>query len=101
MLNADEPIAIYMEQNLDSDYGKFGFGVLRYGQNPVSCVIDSAHAGRRVSEVCGESFAAFDVPVVASIAAAADLGARVLVLGVAPSGGRAPNEKTKKLKNTV
>lgn len=89
MLNPADNIALYMEDNLDSDYGKMGFGVMRYGQNPVCCVIDSAHAGRRVSEVCALPF---DIPVVASVAEAAALGAQVLVIGVAPSGGRAPAE---------
>jgi len=90
MLNPTDPIALFMEANLDSDYGKMGFGVLRYGQNPVRCVVDSAHAGRRVGEVCGVP--AFDIPVVATVAEAAAAGARALVIGVAPSGGRAPAE---------
>lgn len=90
MLNPIDKVALFMQDNLDSDYGKMGFGVMRYGQNPVCCVVDSAHAGRRVGEVCGVSAAAFDIPVVATVAEAAGLGARVLIIGVAPSGGRAP-----------
>jgi len=78
-----------MEGNLDSDYGKMGFGVMRYGEGPVCCVIDSAHAGRRVSQVCRLPF---DYPVVAGIGEAAALGAQVLILGTAPSGGRTPPE---------
>ncbi|MGI9311258.1 MAG: DUF1611 domain-containing protein, partial [bacterium] len=89
MLNETQPVAIYMEQNLDSDYGKMGFGVMRYGRNPVCCVIDSAHAGKRVREACD---LALDYPVVADVADAARLGAQVLILGTAPSGGRAPPE---------
>ena len=89
MLNKNQTIAIYMEGNLDSDYGKMGFGVMRYGHNPVCCVVDSTHAGKRVNQVCELPF---DYPVVAGIAEAADLGAQVLVLGTAPSGGRAPPE---------
>lgn len=92
MLNATDKVALFMEANLDSDYGKMGFGIMRYGQNPVVCVIDSAHAGRRVGEVCGAPLPAFDIPVVATVAEAAALGARVLIIGVAPSGGRAPAE---------
>lgn len=95
MLNSQQKIAIYMEQNLDSDYGKMGFGVMRYSANPVCCVIDSAHQGKRVNEVCGAigsdiNGAPFDYPVVATMQQAADLGAQVLVLGVAPSGGIMP-----------
>lgn len=87
MLNNKQKIAIYMEENLDSDYGKMGFGVMRYSPNPVCCVIDSAYAGQRVSEVCELPF---DYPVVATIGEAAKLGAQVLVLGTAPSGGMVP-----------
>lgn len=89
MLNQTRKIAIYMEGHLDSDYGKMGFGVMRYGANPVCCVVDSVYAGRRVSEVCRLPF---DYPVVAGIGEAAALGAQVLILGTAPSGGRAPPE---------
>ncbi len=89
MLNTGQKIAIYMEQNLDSDYGKMGFGVMRYSPNPVCAVIDSAHSGKLVSDVCELPF---DYPVVATVRAAADLGAEVLVLGTAPSGGKAPPE---------
>ena len=66
-----------------------GFGVMRYASNPVCCVIDSAHAGRRVCQACDLPF---EYPVVADIEQAAALGAEVLVLGTAPSGGRVPRE---------
>ncbi len=87
MLNPQQKIAIYMEDNLDSDYGKMGFGVMRYSENPICCVVDSTHAGMRVDQACALPF---DYPVVASIKDAAALGAEVLVLGTAPSGGQAP-----------
>ena len=87
MLDDRQKIAVYMEGSLDSDYGKMGFGVMRYSPNPVCCVIDSAHAGKRVGRVCELPF---DYPVVATVKEAADLGAQVLVLGTAPSGGRVP-----------
>ena len=89
MLNKKQKIAVYMEASLTSDYGKMGFGVMRYIENPVCCVIDSAHRGKRVSEVCELPF---DYPVVATVTEASDLGAEVLVLGTAPSGGKVPPE---------
>ena len=46
MLDHDQKIAIYMEGQLDNDYGKMGFGVMRYSRNPVGCVVDSTHAGK-------------------------------------------------------
>ncbi len=89
MLEKDQKLAIYMEDNLDTDYGKMGFGVMRYSPNPVVCAIDSTHKGKKVSEVCGMPF---DYPVIGSIEEAVRMGAQVLVLGTAPSGGRVPPE---------
>lgn len=89
MLNKNQKIAIYMEANLDSDYGKMGYGVMRYIANPVACVIDSVHAGKRVQDACSLTY---DYPVVASIEEAHALGAEVLVLGTAPSGGKVPED---------
>lgn len=87
MLMPDLKLAIYMEANLDSDYGKMGFGVMRFSPNEVLCIVDSVHAGKTVNAVCDLPF---DYPVVAGIEEAAELGAQVLVLGTAPSGGRVP-----------
>ena len=78
-----------MEQNLDTDYGKMGFGVMRYSSNPIVCVIDSKFAGKTVSEVGNLPF---DIPVVKDVSAALAKGAEVLVLGTAPSGGRVPDQ---------
>jgi uncharacterized NAD-dependent epimerase/dehydratase family protein len=52
-------------------------------------VIDSTHSGKRVNDVCELPF---DYPVVSTVRAAAELGAEVLILGTAPSGGRVPPE---------
>ena len=89
MNNKHQPAAIYMEGHLNSDYGKMGVGVMRYGDYPVRCVIDSAHRGRRVCDACDLPF---DYPVVGDVAAAARRGAKVLILGTAPSGGALPPE---------
>ena len=89
MLNPDQKIAIFMEGNLNSDYGKMGYGVMRYIRNPVVCVIDSTNAGKKVKDA---SPLPYDIPVVADVASANALGAEVLVLGTAPSGGRVPDD---------
>ena len=89
MLQKTQKIAVYMEANLDSDYGKMGYGVMRYIENPVVCVIDSTNAGKQVKDACSLTY---DYPVVASINDAKALGAEVLVLGTAPSGGRVPDD---------
>jgi len=89
MLNKNQKVAIYMENNLDSDYGKMGYGVMRYIPNPVVCVIDSTHSGMQVKDACSLPY---DYPVVSTVEEAHKLGAEVLVLGTAPSGGRVPDD---------
>ncbi len=89
MLNKNQKIALYMEGSLGSDYGKMGYGVMRYITNPIVCVIDSSHHGKRVKDVCAVPA---DIPVISSISEAHQLGAEVLVLGTAPSGGKVPEE---------
>ncbi|NKB76617.1 MAG: DUF1611 domain-containing protein [Gammaproteobacteria bacterium] len=98
MLQKDKKIAVYMDKSLDSDYGKMGFGVMRYIQNPIACVIDTTFAGKKVNEV---TELPFDYPVVSSIAQALELGAQVLVLGTAPSGGRVPEEWNESLSQAI
>jgi len=89
MLDPSQPLAIYMDAHLGDPHGKMGYGLLRYAPNPVTCVIDHVHAGRRVLDVVAS---ARDCAVVASVDEARALGADVLVLGIAPSGGRLPGE---------
>lgn len=78
-----------MEGNLGSEYGKMGYGVMRYSQNPVVCVVDSTQAGKRVCDACDLPHT---LPVVGTLEEARGMGADVLVLGLAPSGGRVPAE---------
>ena len=88
MLNSKQKIAVYMEGHIDSDYGKMGTGVVRYLMNPIVAVIDKALAGRQMSEVMDTTKS---VPILASLKEAISKGAEVLVLGIAPSGGRIPD----------
>ena len=69
--------------------GKMGHGVIRYSPNPLVCVIDSVHAGSDMATVAGMPKA---VPIVATIREARELGADVLLLGIAPGGGLIPQE---------
>jgi uncharacterized NAD-dependent epimerase/dehydratase family protein len=78
-----------MEGALGADIGKMGYGVIRYSQNPIACVIDSTKAGKKVSEVVKLPR---DCPVVSTVEEAHQLGAEVFLLGTAPPGGRVPDE---------
>ncbi|MCC5984731.1 MAG: DUF1611 domain-containing protein [Rhodobacteraceae bacterium] len=87
MLEPHQPIALFAEATMGSLNAKMAEGILRYGRNPAVAVIDSTQAGRPLRDLCGIER---DVPVVATLDEARALGAEVLVLGTAPSGGRLP-----------
>ncbi|MBT8298450.1 MAG: DUF1611 domain-containing protein [Maribacter sp.] len=88
MIKKEKKLAIYMEGNLDSMFAKMGYGVMRYSNNPIVCVIDSEYAGKMVDDVLAHQ--PFKIPIVPAVDDAYNLGAEVLVLGLAPSGGRLP-----------
>jgi len=87
MLKSSDKIAIWMEASIDDDYGKMGISALRYLSNEIVCVIDSVHAGKKISEV---SMIKKDIPIVSSLRNARDMGANVILLGVLTSGGIRP-----------
>jgi uncharacterized NAD-dependent epimerase/dehydratase family protein len=78
-------LALFTAGLLAETNAKTAHGILRYGEREVVAVVDDAHAGRRVPDVV--PYARRDVPVVATVAEAAQRGANVLVIGVAPLGG--------------
>lgn len=87
MLDPARRLALYMEASTRHPAGKMGFGLLRYSANPIACVLDSREAGRDTREVTRIPRSA---PIVATLDEALALGAEVLVLGIAPPGGRIP-----------
>lgn len=98
MLDPNRPIALFAEATMGKLHAKMAEGILRYGANPVVAAIDSTKAGTRVGEI---STVVSDVPVVAHLDEAIAMGAEVLVLGTAPSGGRMPPEWMEMLDSAV
>lgn len=88
MFDSSKKMCIYMEGALDHDSGKMGFGLMRFSKHPILCVIDSRFAGKKVREANGLPY---DIPVVGTVDEAADLGSEIMVLGIAPSGGKFPD----------
>lgn len=88
MVTPGQKLAIYMEDSMTTQQGKLGFGVLRYSENPIACVVDSHHAGQNVVDV---SDLGRDCPIVGTLEEARSLGAEVLILGIAPPGGKIPD----------
>ncbi|HJU89115.1 MAG TPA: DUF1611 domain-containing protein [Gemmatimonadaceae bacterium] len=62
---------------------------IRYTPERVLAVIDSRRAGKRVRDVLGFGG---DIPIVATIEETFDLGPTAVLVGIAPVGGRLPDE---------
>ena len=77
-----------MEGHIDSDYGKMGMGVIRYLQNPIIGIIDKSHAGKKMNELFQFSG---PIPIYESLQQVEDKEIEVLILGIAPSGGKSPD----------
>lgn len=88
MLKPHQKVALYMEGYIHSDYGKMGLGVVRYLQNPIVGIIDSKHAGSNINQ---EHPIDRDIPIYEKLDQVIDQGAEVLLLGIAPSGGKIPD----------
>ena len=87
MLNSNSKVAVYMEGHIDSDYGKMGMGVVRYLKNPIVGVVDKAYEGKAMKEFINIPR---DIKIYGNLQDVINLGAEVLILGIAPSGGRIP-----------
>jgi uncharacterized NAD-dependent epimerase/dehydratase family protein len=88
-------LALFTGDQFADVYAKTAHGILRYADREVVAVVDTARAGRNATDVV--PYARREVPVVASIAEAVNLGANLLVIGVAPFGGALTPEWRKAL----
>jgi uncharacterized NAD-dependent epimerase/dehydratase family protein len=87
MLKRTDPLALLLEDDLGRTECKMAIGIVRYAENPITCVVDSANGGSRLSEFFDLPR---DCPVVGSVDEAKKAGAQVVVIGTAPSGGLIP-----------
>ncbi len=81
-------LVILAEGEFGPHSGKTAYGVIRYGRDDVVAVIDSTKAGQTVASY----LPGFDIPIVASLdeALARPGRADALLIGIAPTGGRLP-----------
>lgn len=82
-------IAILAEGKFSVLAAKTAVGVIRYSPHEIVAVIDSDNAGKTVEQTLGFGGS---IPVVASLADALKLRPEVLLIGIAPTGGRLPDE---------
>jgi uncharacterized NAD-dependent epimerase/dehydratase family protein len=89
----DRRLVILAEGNFGFHHGKTAMGVIRFGTDKVVAVIDSTQAGRNVREWLGDS-GRYDIPIVDSLNAALGFLPRAdaLLIGIAPTGGKLPDE---------
>ena len=77
----------------DHDFGvmtsKTANSVIRYHPRRVVAVLDRALAGKTSQDVLGFGGA---IPVISTVREALDLGANSVLIGIAPQGGRLPDE---------
>lgn len=89
----DRRLVILAEGNFGFHHGKTAMGVIRFGSDRIVAVIDSTQAGRNVREWLGDS-GRYDIPIVGSLTDALGFIPRAdaLLIGIAPTGGRLPDE---------
>jgi uncharacterized NAD-dependent epimerase/dehydratase family protein len=77
----------------DGDFGpmtsKTANSVIRYRPDQIAAVLDRSQAGRTVQDVLGFGG---ETPVVATVAEGLARGANAVLVGIAPQGGRLPDE---------
>jgi uncharacterized NAD-dependent epimerase/dehydratase family protein len=88
-LSSDRRLALLMHDAVLGNAGKMGFGLLRYSDSQIACVIDRETAGRDLVALCGIPR---PVPIVATVGEALALGADTLVPAIAPAGGILPDD---------
>jgi uncharacterized NAD-dependent epimerase/dehydratase family protein len=81
-----ERIAVLTAGRLADSDAKTAHGVIRFGQREVVAVVDARHAGALADGVV--PYVGKPTPVVATVREARELGATVLLVGVAPAGGK-------------
>ena len=86
--------AVLAEGWFANRHAKTAHGLIRYGRDEVACVIDSTLAGRRISDVLPNLSepARGEAPIVASLEEALELRPTSILVGLAPPGGRLPEE---------
>lgn len=80
-----DQLALFTGGQFADSHAKTAHGILRYGERDIVCVVDATSAGSTADQIV--PYARRPVPIVRDVTEAAQLGANVLVIGVAPFGG--------------
>ena len=82
--------AVFAEGWFTDRHAKTAHGLIRYGLDEVACVVDSTLAGKRVPDVMPSLRR--DAPIVGTIEEALAYDPTSILVGLAPAGGRLPDE---------
>lgn len=88
LLTAKHRVAILLHQGIKSDHGKTGLAFLRYSQANIVAVIDTESVGESLVRLTGIDK---DIPILDSVSAVLTYHPDVLLIGIAPSGGKLPS----------
>lgn len=91
--------AIFAEGRFRDTHAKIAHGLLRYGKDEVAAVVDSTLAGRTVLEVMPDLRR--DAPVVGTLQEAFSYSPTSVLVGLAPPGGRLPDEWMQSLRDAA
>lgn len=89
MLTNKNRVAILLHEGVTGKHGKTGLAFLRYSETQIVAVIDHTCAGQSLGKLAGINR---DVPIVANLQSALNYSPDVLLIGIAPSGGKLPND---------
>src|ERR687892_972019 len=82
--------AILAEGRFADSSAKTAHGLIRYGKDEAVCVMDSTLAGERVAGVLPHL--GRDAPIVGTLEEAMERSPTSILVGLAPAGGRLPEE---------
>ena len=91
-------VALLVHGHLDSGFGKLALGMLRYSDAEIVALIDNESVGGDIFEKTGIRRKA---PIVATPEHAAELGAAILIVGIAPAGGALPEGWREEIKRAL
>lgn len=97
MIPSDAPerrYAVLAEGSFASRHAKTAHGLIRYGKDASVAVVDSTLAGKTVREAMPQLVPepGRDAPIVATVEEALDFSPTSVLVGLAPPGGRLPEE---------
>ena len=91
--------AILAEGRFADSSAKTAHGLIRYGKDEVVCVMDSTLAGDRVAGALPDL--GRDAPIVGTFQEALDLSPTSILVGLAPAGGKLPEEWMETLRSAA